>query len=97
MRADKKKVVDEVWDDERIESFLSKGSMGTESDDYSILLNAYRSMRVEDFLRFLPLYSAAGHSLDAADSAGTTLLATVRTHRNSAAFAEALEAAGATG
>ena len=97
MRADKKKVVDEVWDDERIASFLNKGNMGTEASDYSILLNAYRSMRVEDFARFLPVYRSAGHSLDAAGTDGKTLLATVREHRNSAAFASVLIAAGASG
>ena len=34
MRADKQKVVDEVWDDERIRSFLDKGPMGNENHDF---------------------------------------------------------------
>lgn len=97
MRADKKKVVDEVWDDARIAGFLTKSSMGTETDEFSMLLNAYRSMRVADFERFLPLYCAAGHNLNATASDGQTLLGLVREHRNSAAFARALEAAGARG
>lgn len=97
MRADKKKVVDEVWDDHRIASFLDKDTMGDESADFSILLNAYRSMRADDFARFLPRYLESGRSLDARDLHGKTLLATVREHRNSAEFAALLTAAGAAG
>ena len=53
MRADKIKVIDEVWDDARIDSFLDKEPLGDEPADFSKLLNAYRSMRVEDFGIFL--------------------------------------------
>ena len=51
MRPDKTKVVDEIWDDERIDSFLSKQPMGDEPAEFSLLLNAYRSMRPADGLR----------------------------------------------
>ena len=98
MRPDKKKVVDEIWDDERIGSFLSKKPLGSESNaDYSALLYAYRSMRVEDFQRFLELFVEQGRDLNARSRNGETLLASIATHRLSPPFQAALRSAGATG
>ncbi|MEZ5550397.1 MAG: hypothetical protein R3E82_05880 [Pseudomonadales bacterium] len=46
MRPDKTSLVNEVWDDQRIESFLEKLPMGNASSgDCSVLLNTCRSMR----------------------------------------------------
>ncbi len=95
MRPDKKKVVDEVWDDARIDSFLDKQSMGDEAADYSILLNAYRSMRPEDFARFLPRFVSSGRSVEALSSKGETLASVIAAHRHSGPFLEALRSAGA--
>lgn len=98
MRPDKASVVDEVWDDQRIESFLEKAPMGNESSaDYSVLLNAYRSMRPEDFDRFLHRFTASGRDLNACSNAGATLLATIADHRRGAPFREILTAHGAAG
>ncbi len=96
MRPDKQKVVDEVWDDERIESFLHKSLMGDErSVDYSALLNAYRGMRAEDFERFLNLFVAAGRDVNAAANDGKTVLALLDSHRLAEPFRAALRAHGA--
>lgn len=94
MRPDKQKVVDEVWDDERVESFLHKAPMGVEPADYSILLNAYRSMRVEDFDRFMLMYRAAGKDPAAPDRHGRSLRDNIASQRLAAPFARVLEAAG---
>jgi hypothetical protein len=96
MRPDKEKVVDEVWDDARVESFLDKAPMGAEaSRDYSALLYAYRSMRPADFERFIVDFCAAGRDVDARSNAGETLLATIASHRHGAAFREILLTHGA--
>ncbi len=95
MRPDKQKVVDEIWDEARIESFLDKQPMGSEDADFSILLHAYRSMRVEDFNRFLPLYVSSGRSLDVRSCSGETLASTIEPHRHAAPFLKALRDAGA--
>ena len=96
MRPDKQKVVDEVWDEERIQSFLHKSVMGSErSVDYSALLNAYRSMRAEDFDRFLGLFVAAGRDLNDAGNDGKSLLALSDTHRHAEPFRAALRTHGA--
>ena len=50
MRADKKKVTDEVWDDARVQSFLEPRPVPDgDSADFALLLNAYQGMRPEDF------------------------------------------------
>ncbi len=98
MRPDKQKVVDEVWDDERIESFLDKTPMGEESSrDFSALLNAYRSMRPGDFERFLERFKALGRELDARSNDGQTLLELIADHRHGEDFREILLRHGATG
>ena len=92
MRPDKKAIVDEVWDDARIEGFLHKPPMGDgETPDFSILLNAYRSMRVEDFARFLEVYRAAGKSVDAVGKDGKSLREHISPHRKAAPFIEVID------
>ena len=92
MRPDKAKVVDEVWDDARIESFLEKENMGTESDDFSRLLHAYRSMRVEDFERFLSRFKAQGGDPSAKSSDGRSLSEIIGSHRKAEPFLRLLNA-----
>lgn len=86
MRADKIKVIDEVWDDARIDGFLDKEPLGDEPADFSKLLNAYRGMRFEDFSIFLQRYEARGGDKRARDKAGQTLSDIIKSHRQSAAF-----------
>ncbi len=91
VRPDKKKVVDEVWDEARIASFLDKQPMGTEAAEFSILLNAYRGMRLEDFARFIAAYKARGLRVDARSNDGRTLAETIAGHRKAAPFAALLQ------
>jgi len=86
MRPDKAKVVDEVWDDARIDSFLDKGAMGDEPAEFSVLLNAYRSMRAEDFGRFLDKFTDRGGNVNARDRRGRTLLETIANHDKAEPF-----------
>lgn len=98
MRPDKEKVIDEIWDDERIDSFLQKLPMGAEtSADYSILLNAYRSMRPADFERFLAKFTGSGRDVNARSIEGLSLLDTIAGHRLATPFREILVAHGAEG
>jgi len=80
MRADKAKVVDEIWDEARNESFLNKGPMGDEPEQFSCLLNAYRGMRSEDFARFLEQFKARGGDANAQSKDGRTLLEIIEAH-----------------
>lgn len=78
-------VTDEVWDDERVKSFLALEPVG-EDADFHVLLKAYRGMRVEDFSRFLAFFTADGRNLDAEDLNGRTLWSIIANHRQGAGF-----------
>ena len=90
MRPDKAKVVDEIWDEARIESFLDKGPMGDEEAEFSTLLNAYRSMRAEDFSQFVDKFKAKGGNVEAKSKDGRSLAQVVSSHAKAAPFLEAL-------
>lgn len=92
MRADKAKVVDEVWDDARIESFLHKEPLGNTPVDHSRLLYAYRSMRADDFARFVARFQANGGDLHAKNEHGQTLLDIIQDHAKSGPFQAILKA-----
>lgn len=83
-------VTDEVWDDERVKSFLelepSNNPKGKENADFHVLLKAYRGMRPDDFERFLKFFVDAGRNLDAEDHKGRTLWAIIEKHRQGADF-----------
>ena len=86
MRADKAKVIDEIWDDARIDSFLDKQPLGDEPADYSQLLHAYRSMRVEDFEQFLHRYKDRGGNPAALNKDGIALADVIKNHQQAGPF-----------
>ena len=106
-------VTDEVWDDDRVKSFLNlqpylistsvnapvnhltspdenpdanQNVARREAADFHVLLKAYRSMRPEDFARFLVFFSQAERNLDAQDKQGRTLWQIIAGHRHAEAF-----------
>jgi len=96
MRPDKEKVVDEIWDDERVRSFLDKPPLGAEpSKDFSALLYAYRSMRPMDFSRFVDMFLEAGRDLTATNRHDKTLADVIRPHRHAQPFIDILKRHGA--
>jgi len=80
------KVTDEVWNDDRVKSFLSLEPSGDESADFHVLLKAYRGMRPEDFARFLKFFVESGRDLDARDPQGRTLWQIISNHRHGSDF-----------
>ena len=96
-RPDKAKVIDEVWTDERIRSFLGTRKpsyLGTEvpgDSDYYVLLRAYQAMRIQDFQKFLEHFESAGGNLLAEGPNGKDLLKYIQNHRKAAPFIEALQ------
>jgi hypothetical protein len=96
MRPDKKTITDEVWDDERIRSFLApRSAQGGDDPDFVLLLNAYRGMRPDDFARFIRFYRDGKHKLDALNEAGQCFIEFIRPHRHSKPFVAIMIAAGA--
>ena len=53
MRKDKEKVVDEVWTEEHVKSFLNVKPHDGSDEDFHMLLKAYQSMRASDFELFV--------------------------------------------
>ena len=79
-------VTDEVWNDDRVRSFLTYEPYGDASADFHVLLKAYRGMRPEDFERFLHFFLADGRDPDATDPHGRTLWQIIKEHRAGADF-----------
>lgn len=89
-------VRDEEWSDARLAAFLDLQPPESLPADYNILLKAYRGMTAPLFARFIQLYVAAGHDLNAKLDDGSTFLDLLSGHRKATEYAEALKAAGAT-
>ena len=96
MVAGKPQVVNEVWDDARIEQFLHYDPCpGDPEPAFCILYRAYKYMRPEDFERFLKCFIAAGHDPKTPDLSGRSLAEVISTHRHGAPFIALLEKAQA--
>jgi hypothetical protein len=78
-------VTDEVWDDDRVKSFLEMEAYGGNAD-FHVLMRAYRGMRPSDFERFLQFFTDAKRDLDATDDQGRTLWSIIEGHRQGADF-----------
>jgi len=95
LRKDKEKVLGEVFDEERIKTFMDYTAPAGINADYHVLEKAYRGMRGENFETFLRLFIEAGKDVNAIGPEGKTLLQIVKSHRNSEEYITALEAVGA--
>jgi hypothetical protein len=95
MPKDKKTVLDEVWTEDHVKSFLNVRSYDGSAEDFHMLLKAYQSMRVEDFEIFVEFFCADGRDVNVTGKDGRTVLEIVSTHRHGAEYADILKAAGA--
>jgi len=85
----------ETWSDERLRAFLKLEPPESLSEDYNILLKAYRGMTADLFARFISFYAEDGRDINASLTDGSTFLDMVSSHRKSAEYADILEQAGA--
>jgi len=95
LRKDKKKVIGEHFDDERIRSFLDYLPPEGVDADFHVLEKAYRGMIAENFATFVKFFVDAGRNINAKGPDGRTLLEQIGEHSQSEEYAEALRAAGA--
>ena len=95
MRKDKEKVLDEVWTEEHVRSFLDVRPHDGSNEDFHMLLKAYQSMRASDFELFVKFFSDDKRDVNAQGKDGRTVLDIVSTHRHGAEYAEVLKSAGA--
>lgn len=95
MRKDKAKVVDEVWTEDHVKSFLNVKSHDGTVEDFHMLLKAYQSMKAEDFELFVAFFREAGRDLNAIGKDGRTVFEVISTHRHGVEYTDILKAAGA--
>ena len=96
MRKDKEKVLDEVWTEDHVKSFLDVRPHDGTDENFHMLLKAYQSMRASDFELFLEFFTADQRDVNAQGKDGRTLLDIVSTHRHGVEYADILKAAGAS-
>ncbi len=95
LKKDKQKVLDEVWTEDHVKSFLNVRPHDASDEDFHMLLKAYQSMRASDFELFVGFFTGEGRSVTAQDQQGRTVLPIVGQHRHGAEYAAILTAAGA--
>ncbi len=96
MRKDKEKVLDEVWTEDHIKSFLQVKSHDAVAEDFHMLLKAYQNMREQDFSKFVSFFLADGRDLNCRNPGGQTVLGIVQQHRSSSGYGNTLRQAGAS-
>lgn len=96
MRKDKEKVLDEVWTEDHVRSFLDVRPHDGTDENFHMLHKAYQSMRASDFELFVRFFTDAGRDLNATGKDDRTVLEIVGEHRHGAEYADILKAAGST-
>lgn len=91
MKKDKEKVIDEVWTEEHILSYLNVQTAEGVDPDFHILHKAYQSMRAEDFEVFINFFQKESRNINAKNTAGDTVLDIARRHAKSSKFVGILE------
>lgn len=94
-RKDKKKVIGEVFDDARIQSFLQFQPPEGVDADYHVLEKAYRGMTAESFATFIKFFLEAGRDINATNPQGRTMLAEMKNHRLAEEYIEVMAKNGA--
>ncbi len=95
MKKDKKTVLDEVWTEDHVKSFLNVKSHDGSAEDFHMLLKAYQSMRASDFELFVSFFCADGRDVNVSGKDGRTVMEIISTHRLGGEYAAILKAAGA--
>jgi len=95
MRKDKEKVLDEVWTEDHVRSFLDFRPYDGSDADFHALLKAYQSMRASDFELFVGFFLEQGRNIKATGRDGRSVLDIVKEHRRSTEYKAILERAGA--
>lgn len=96
LKKDKQKVLGEVFDDERIKTFLEYEAYGSQNPDYHLLEKAYRGMKADNFATFLDFFCEQGHDINAKNQNGINFLQTIHTHGQADDYIAALQGHGAT-
>ena len=92
LRKDKQKVLGEIFDDERIRTFLNFAPPDGVDADFHVLEKAYRGMKAENFATFVKFFVDAGRNLKATNPQGQTLLDIMSMHQHAGDYIDAYQA-----
>ena len=95
LKKDKQKVIGEVFDDDRVRTFLIDRAPEGVNVDFHCLERAYRGMNADNFATFVQFFNEAGRDLNATNQDGRTLLSLVKEHASFGDYTEILEQSGA--
>jgi hypothetical protein len=95
MRKDKEKVLDEVWTEDHVKSFLTVRPFDNTDEDFHMLLKSYQNMRASDFELFVGFFLSENRNINAVGRDGRNVLEIVSEHRLGAEYAAVLSANGA--
>ena len=96
LKKDKQKVLGEVFDDERVKSFLDYQPPEGVSRDFHLLEKAYRGMNIDNFVSFVDFFKQAGYDLNATNPDGLTMVQIMNHHKQGIDYARALINVGAS-
>lgn len=92
---DKKKILGEVFTEERIKGFLQHQAPNGVNPDFHLLEKAYRGMKAENFATFVELFIAEGRDINASAPNGQSLMQQLQGHRHAADYLTILTQHGA--
>lgn len=95
-KKDKKKVIGEELSDARLQELLSlspptDAPPTDENRAFHILIRAYRSLREDDFDRFIRFYTETSLELNPCDRFGNTLLEVLSAHHHATPYLKSLQ------
>jgi len=93
MRKDKKQVIGEEIGDAPIKLFLDVEPADATPPSLHKLIKAYRSLRIDDFERFIGFFVEAGYDLNAKDEKGNDFIALIQDQRLAEPYIEIVKAA----
>ena len=96
LKKDKQKVLGEVFDDERVKSFLDYLPPEGVNRDFHLLEKAYRGMNIDNFVIFIGFFKQAGYDLNATNTDGINMVQIMNQHQQGIAYAQVLVKAGAS-
>ena len=92
MKKDKEKVLDEVWTEDHVRSFLNVQAAAGSNEDFHMLLKAYQSMRASDFELFVGFFLEQGRDLKSPGPDGRTVEEIASEHRLGSDYVSILQA-----
>lgn len=90
-KKDKAEILDEVWTEERVRSFLDLIPPLGINADFHALYTAYKCMRLDNFEEFVDFFAQANRHFDATNQNGETVLDIIKQHRQGSDYATVLE------